>query len=199
MKVLRVLQEGEIMRIGGIRQIKVDVRIIAATNRDMRSACRSGAFREDLFYRLNVINIHLPPLRDRIADIPALVKHFMRKHASKRKDILIKCITQDSVDILMNHSYPGNVRELENIIERAISFTNCSEILPSDLPSFLLHPPSGQRNPTPKLRAAIASLERDLIVKALNEAEGNISHAAAALGVYRQQLQRKIKQLGIST
>ncbi len=198
-KILRVLQEGEIMRIGGMRQIKVDVRIIAATNKDMKTACRNGTFREDLFYRLNVINIHLPPLRDRTEDVPSLVKHFMKKHAAKRKDIMIKCITQDAVDILMNHTYPGNVRELENIIERAISFTNSSEILASDLPSFLLDSPPRTRNSTLRLRDAIVRLERELIVEALAEAGGNISHAAATLGIYRQQLQRKIKSLKITT
>jgi DNA-binding NtrC family response regulator len=196
-KILRVLQEGEIMRIGGMRQIKVDVRIIAATNKDLKVACRSGTFREDLFYRLNVINIHLPPLRDRTEDIPALVRHFIKKHAVKRKDIMIKCITQDAVDILLNHSYPGNVRELENIIERAISFTNSSEILSSDLPSFLLESPSKARNSAQRLREAIADRERELIMAALDDAGGNISHAAVSLGMYRQQLQRKIKSLKI--
>lgn len=198
-KILRVLQEGEIMRIGGMRQIKVDVRIIAATNKDMKVACRNGTFREDLFYRLNVINIHLPPLRERTEDVPALVRHFMKKHAAKRKDIMIKCITQDAVDILMNHTYPGNVRELENIIERAISFTNSPEILSSDLPSFLLQSPSRASNATPRLRDAVLALERELIATALNEAGGNISHAATTLGIYRQQLQRKIKSLKIAT
>jgi len=198
-KILRVLQEGEIMRIGGMRQIKVDVRIIAATNKDMRTACQQGTFRDDLFYRLNVINIHLPPLRERKEDVPPLVKHFMKKHAGKRKDIMIKCVTQDAVDILMDHTYPGNVRELENIIERAISFANSPDILSSDLPPFLHQSPSGIRNALPRLRDAIIALERDLITSALSESDGNISHAAATLGIYRQQLQRKIKSLKIAT
>lgn len=198
-KILRVLQEGEIMRIGGTHHIQVDVRIISATSRDLKSACQRSAFREDLFYRLNVINIHLPPLRERIGDVPALVRHFIIKHAAKRKDIMIKCITQDAVDILMNHSYPGNVRELENIIERAISFANSSEILPSDLPSSLLQSPPKTGGPTPKLKAAIASLEKEIIESALKESAGNISQAASALGIYRQQLQRKIKSLKIAT
>ncbi len=198
-KILRVLQEGEIMRIGGMRQIKVDVRIIAATNRDMGLACQQGRFRNDLFYRLNVINIHLPPLRSRMEDVPALVKHFMKKHAGKRKDMMIKCITQDAVDMLLNHTYPGNVRELENVIERAISFANSPEILCSDLPSFLHQPVPKNRNATPKLRDALMALEKNLIISALNESDGNISHAAATLGIYRQQLQKKIKELRIAT
>ncbi len=196
-KILRVLQEGEILRIGGMRQIKVDVRIIAATNRDLRLACQRGAFREDLYYRLNVINIHLPPLRERIEDVPPLVRHFIRKHAVKRKDIMIKCITQDAVNLMMNHAYPGNVRELENIIERAISFANGPEILSSDLPSSILKSPPEEKVPRPRLKEALTTLERDLIISALNESNGNISRAAAALGMYRQQLQRKIRDLKI--
>lgn len=197
-KILRVLQEGEIMRIGGMRQIKVDVRIIAATNRDLKLACQRGTFREDLYYRLNVINIHLPPLRERIEDIPPLVRHFIKKHAAKRKDIMIKCITQDAVDILMNNTYPGNVRELENIMERAISFANGPEILAVDLPPSLLQSPPRYKGASPKLRDALSTLERDLIMAALSQSNGNISKAAAALGVYRQQLQRKIKELRIT-
>lgn len=198
-KVLRVLQEGEIMRIGGIRHLKVDVRIIAATNKDLKSACMRGSFREDLYYRLNVVNIHLPPLRERMEDVPLLADHFIKKHASKRKDILIKGITADTMNILMNHSYQGNVRELENIIERAISFANTAEILPSDLPSYLGEYPTEKRAPVPRLKEKIRSLEKETIQTALLECGGNISRAAAALGIYRQQLQRKIKSLKIAT
>ncbi len=198
-KILRVLQEGEVMRIGGMRHLKVDVRIIAATNRDLKAVCLKGAFREDLFYRLNVINIHLPPLRDRMEDIPLLVKNFIKKYASKRKDILIKGITDEAMSILMNNAYPGNVRELENIIERAISFASSPEILPSDLPEYMLQSPSKSRTATPRLRVALATLEREVIMSALNESGGNISRAASALGIYRQQLQRKIKNLNIAT
>lgn len=198
-KILRVLQEGEIMRIGGMRHLKVDVRIIAATHRDLKNACLRGTFREDLFYRLNVINIHLPPLRERMEDIALLVKHFITKHSSKRKDILIKGITDDSMSILMDHSYPGNVRELENIIERAISFANTPEILPSDLPSYIAQSPARDRTSTPRLKDAIRTLEKETIQMALIESGGNISRAASALGIYRQQLQRKIKSLKIAT
>ncbi len=198
-KILRVLQEGEIMRIGGGRQLKVDVRIIAATNKDLKTACLKEKFREDLFYRLNVINIHLPPLRDRVEDVPLLVSHFIHKHAHKRKDILIKGITEDAIQILRNYPYPGNVRELENVIEHAISFANNAEILPSDLPSYILHSPSRSRAAIPRLRDALNGLEKEIIVSALNECGGNISRAASSLGIYRQQLQRKIKSLHIAT
>jgi DNA-binding NtrC family response regulator len=198
-KILRVLQEGEIMRIGGMRQIKVDLRFITATNRDLKAGCQRGTFREDLFYRLNVINIHLPPLRERMEDVPFLVKHFIREHAPKRKDILIKGITAETMNILFSHSYPGNVRELENIIERAISFANSPELLPDDLPSFLLETPAKPRPSATRLKEALTSFEKETISNALLEHNGNISRAASSLGIYRQQLQRKIKQYKIAT
>jgi DNA-binding NtrC family response regulator len=200
-KILRVLQEGEIMRIGGMRQLKVDLRIITATNRDLKTACQRGTFREDLFYRLNVINIDLPPLRERMEDVPLLAKHFVQEHAPKRKDILIKCISGEAMSILLDHSYPGNVRELENIIERAISFANTSEILPSDLPANLRQSPAASRTrpAATRLKDALCSVEKETIAAALLESNGNISRAASALGMYRQQLQRKIKQYKIAT
>ena len=194
--VLRVLQEGEIMRIGGMRQIRVDLRFITATSRDLRTACQRGVFREDLFYRLNVINIHLPPLRDRMEDVALLAKHFVQKHAQKRKDVLIKCISGEALGLLLEHQYPGNVRELENVIERSISFANTSEILPADLPPDLRHaqPTPKVRSSSQRLKDALLAVEKDTITAALLESGGNISRAAAILGIYRQQLQRKIKQ-----
>ncbi len=198
-KILRVLQEGEIMRIGGMRQLKVDLRFITATNRDLKAGCQRGAFREDLFYRLNVINIHLPPLRERMEDVPFLVRHFIAEHAPKRKDVLIRGMSSDAMNILMNHGYPGNVRELENIIERAISFANTSEILPADLPASLSQTPVKPRKTSARLKEALLAFERETISTALIEYSGNISRAASALGIYRQQLQRKIKQYKIAT
>jgi DNA-binding NtrC family response regulator len=199
-KILRVLQEGEIMRIGGMRQIHVDLRYITATNIDLKTACQRGTFREDLYYRLNVINIHLPPLRDRLEDVPLLARHFIQEHAAKRKDIMIKGISGDALNILMGHGYAGNVRELENIIERAISFANTSDILPADLPPYLLLAAPAKPKPTAhRLRDAIVATEKETITSALLEANGNISRAATALGIYRQQLQRKIKQYNIAT
>ena len=198
-KILRVLQEGEIMRIGGARQMNIDVRIIAATNKDLWIGCRSGAFREDLFYRLNVINIHLPLLKDRMQDVPSLIRHFIKKYLSKRKDMLIKGISEDAMDILMGYSFPGNIRELENIIEHAISFANSPEILPSDLPSFLIQTPTQKITPTARLKETLGDIEKELVWNALQRSGGNISKAAQDLGIYRQQLQRKIKQLKIAT
>jgi transcriptional regulator with PAS, ATPase and Fis domain len=187
------------MRVGGTRYKKVDVRIIAATNKDLKLACKKGAFREDLYYRLNVINIHLPPLRQRMEDIPLLADYFIRKYAPKRKDIVIRNITDEAMQILLNYAYPGNVRELENIIEHAISFASYSQILPSDLPGSLLQTSIKRRAATPKMKEALSTYERELIWSALQEARGNISRAAGILGIYRQQLQRKIKQLKIAT
>ena len=199
-KILRVLQEGEIMRIGGMRPLKIDVRYITATNRDLKAACQKGTFREDLYYRLNVINIHLPPLRDRLEDVPLLAKHFIQEHAPKRKDIMIKGISSEALNILMGHSYAGNVRELENIIERAISFANTSDLLPTDLPPYIRESSSVKPRPSvQRLRDAIEKAEKETITVALLESRGNISHAALSLGIYQQQLQRKIKQYKIAT
>jgi DNA-binding NtrC family response regulator len=134
-------------------------------------------------------------------DVPLLAKHFVAEHAPKRKDILIKCISGEAMSILLEHSYPGNVRELENIIERAISFANTSEILPSDLPASLLQAPATARTrpAVTRLKEALTTVEKETITAALVESQGNISRAASALGMYRQQLQRKIKQYKIAT
>ncbi len=196
-KVLRVIQDGEIMRIGGSNHIKVNLRIIAATNKNLNDALRKGAFREDLFYRLNVIHIHMPPLKERIVDVPLLVNHFIKKYAPKRTDLVIKGISDDAMSMLMNYSYPGNVRELENIIERALSFASHPYIYPSDLPSFLQKTSLPKR--TSKLKEALDKTEREMIWLALQESRGNITKAAATLGLHRQQLQRKIKSLKIAT
>ncbi|MCX7913526.1 MAG: sigma-54 dependent transcriptional regulator [Thermodesulfovibrionales bacterium] len=196
-KVLRVLQYGEIIRIGGSNTIKVDLRIIAATNKNLKEAIQKKTFREDLYYRLNVINIHLPPLRERMVDIPLLVNHFIKKYAYKRTDLLIKGITSEAMTCLMNYSYPGNVGELENIIERAISLANHPEICPEDLPSFLFHKRQYEKKPS-KLKEVLDKTEKEMIWLALQESRGNITKAANALGIHRQQLQRKIKNLKIA-
>jgi transcriptional regulator with PAS, ATPase and Fis domain len=197
--ILRVLQEGEVMRIGGTQPIKVNLRIISATSRDIGIACKRGTFREDLFYRVNVINIHLPPLRDRVEDIPILMEHFIEKHSRKRKDLLIKGISEEAKNILMNYSYPGNIRELENIIEHAISLANSPKILPSDLPPHFLQFPSQRVSPSQKLRETLRNVEKELIWSTLQKSGGNISRAAVLLGIHRQQLQRKLKRFKIET
>ena len=189
------MQEGEIMRIGGTHQMKVDTRVIAATNRDLGTACKKRTFREDLFYRLNVINIDLPPLRTRMEDVPFLVEHFIKKHAPKRKDTMIKGLNEEAMGLLMNYSFPGNVRELENIIERAMSFAKTPWILSADLPAYVLNTSVRKKTATPRLREALTSYERELIWSALQDARGNISKAASLLGIHRQQLQKKLKDL----
>jgi DNA-binding NtrC family response regulator len=194
-KILRLIQEGEIMRIGGKYPFKVDIRIIAATNKDLVTLCKKGLFREDLFYRLNVININLPPLRNRLEDIPYLVEHFIKKHAYKRRDMLVKGISEEALDILKTYVYPGNIRELENIVERAISFANGPEILPSDLPDYILKTPTQKFMKTLKLKEALADVEKEIIWNALQKSGGNITRAAKELGIHRQQLQRKLKKL----
>jgi DNA-binding NtrC family response regulator len=198
-KILRVIQEGEFIRIGGAQPIKVDVRFIAATNRDLLKACKEGSFREDLYYRLNVIHIELPPLRNRKEDIPSLVNFFIKKHSSKRKDIYIKGITEEALNLLMNYSFPGNVRELENIIERAVAFTNSVEITVKDLPSYLIKNSQTKKTIHGSLREAVDNFEKELIWSALQKSRGNISKAAEFLGIHRQQLQRKLKQFKIAT
>jgi len=198
-KILRVIQEGEIMRIGGTSPLKIDVRIIAATSRNLKNDCQKGTFREDLFYRLNVINLHLPPLRERMEDVPLLAEHFVKKHSTKRKDFLIRSISDNALNILLNHAYPGNARELENVIERAISFANSPVIMPSDLPSYIAQAAPRKAPSNRNLKSALENLERELIWSALQKSRGNISKAADELGIYRQQLQRKIKQLKLAT
>ncbi len=198
-KILRVIQEGEFIRIGGNHPVRVDVRFIAATNKDIQKACKEGSFREDLFYRLNVINIEIPPLRNRKEDIPSLVEFFIKKHAHKRKDLTIRGITEEALDALMNHSFPGNVRELENIIERAIAFTSSAEITVKDLPAYLLKTPHSKKSTQGNLREAVDTFEKELIWSALQKSRGNISKAAELLGIHRQQLQRKLKHYKIAT
>lgn len=198
-KILRVIQEGEFIRIGGSHPIRVDVRFIAATNKDLTKACKEGVFREDLFYRLNVIHIEIPPLRSRKEDIPSLTEFFIKKHSSKRKDITIKGITEEALDALMNYSFPGNVRELENIIERAIAFTNSAEITVKDLPAYLLKAQHSKKPLHGTLREAVDNFEKEIIWSALQKSRGNISKAAELLGIHRQQLQRKLKQFKIAT
>jgi len=197
-KILRVIQEGEIMRIGGARPARIDIRIISATNKDLKSEITKGSFREDLFYRLNVINIHLPPLRERMEDLPLLIRHLVRKHSQKRQDLTVKGVSPEALKILMGYPFPGNVRELENILERALCMTDRAEIAPADLPSSLREAAPRRVTMTFNLRNALESTEKETILAALRETDWNVSRAATLLGVYRQQLQRKIRALKLT-
>lgn len=198
-KILRVIQEGEFIKIGGSHPLRVDVRFIAATNKDLTKACKEGVFREDLFYRLNVIHIEIPPLRSRKEDIPLLAEFFIKKHSPKRKDLSIKGITEEALDAIMNYSFPGNVRELENIIERAIAFTNSVEITIKDLPAYLLKTQHSKKPLQGTLKESLYNFEKEIIWSALQKSRGNISKASELLGIHRQQLQRKLKQFKIAT
>ena len=200
-RLLRVLQEGEFSRIGDTQTRKVNVRVVAATNKDLKKAITDKLFREDLYYRLNVIPIELPPLRRRQEDIPLLVNHFIEKHKSKAPEKNITGIAKDAMQTVLNYHFPGNVRELENSIEYAIAFTAGPEIKKEDLPKYLL----GERNlnqdalkiPIMPLKDAKGQFEKSLIIAALVESGGNISEAARLLNVHRQNLQQKIRLLGI--
>jgi len=201
-KLLRVMQEREFMRLGGVETLKVDVRIVAATNIDLKRAMDEGRFREDLFYRLNVIAIQLPSLRQRKEDIPALVNHFVQKYATENgKDVT--GVTADAMQVLLDYDWPGNVRELENVIERGVVLTTGSEIgrdlIPDHVrtsPSFhvphLTVPPEGIN-----LRDVILGFERRLIESTLEAAGGVQKEAARLLGLKPTTLNEMIKRHGI--
>jgi DNA-binding NtrC family response regulator len=200
-KLLRVLQEGEYTRIGDTQSRKVNVRVVAATNKNLKQAIAERLFREDLYYRLNVIPIELPPLRRRQEDIPLLVNHFIDKHKGKAPEKNIQGIAKEAIQALLNYHFPGNVRELENAIEYAIAFTAGPVIRPDDLPKYILEEKrlsqEAQRIPIMPLKDAKGQFEKSLIIAALVESGGNISEAARLLNVHRQNLQQKIRLLGI--
>jgi len=197
-KLLRVIQEGEFNKVGTPYPTRVNVRVIAASNRNLEKAIADGSFREDLFYRLNVISIRIPPLRQRREDIPILILHFIEKYSKKRMDNKVKEIEPSVVETLMNHDYPGNVRELENVIEYAVTFAHSNKITNDDLPSAI----KGGKGTIPKihlkpLKAARCEFERSFVQAALKECDGNISKTARLLDIHRQSLQQKIKELEI--
>ncbi|HVU50887.1 MAG TPA: sigma-54 dependent transcriptional regulator [Polyangia bacterium] len=225
-KLLRVLQESEFERVGGIKTIKVDVRLVTATNRDLLAEIGAGSFREDLFYRLNVVPIHIPPLRERREDIPLLVEHFIAKF-NERLRKQIESIDEDAVSRLVAHPWPGNIRELENLMERTVLFCEGPQIRVSDLPPEISHlapvalshlapaphllPAVGEEpaRTTPAAEALAASslkeavrvqterVERELIQRALDETGGNVTQAARKLKISRKSLQTKMKEFGL--
>ena len=191
-KLLRVLQEQELQLVGGEETVKVDVRIIAATNRDLEEEVKKGAFREDLYYRLNVVMLTVPPLRERQEDIPLLVNHFVRKFAEKNRRS-VECITPACMDLLCRYPWPGNVRELENAIERGVILMRGDQLTEKSLPLTV------QRLDTVEAEAAAderpASLfeaEKNMILQTLAETGGNKSEAARRLGITRKTLQNKL-------
>ena len=194
-KLLRALQEREILRVGGTERIRIDVRIVAATNQELERAVREGRFREDLYYRLNVIPIVLPPLRDRRTDIPLLVDHFLAKYAGSRS----RGVSEDALKTLMAYDWPGNVRELESVIERALLLGEGELIVPADLPASLRSGAGGPKRATdleiPDSGIDLEAVERSLILKALDKAGGNVTRAARLLGLSRRTLQYRIEKI----
>jgi Nif-specific regulatory protein len=195
-KLLRVLQEREFERIGGTRPIPVDLRLIAATNKDVEEEVQAGNFRRDLYYRLNVVSLVMPPLRERREDIPMLAGYFVAKFA-KRSNTRLKEISRESMACLVNYDWPGNVRELENAMERALVLGSSDMVLPEDLPESVLEkePPPGV--PPAKYHAAVKQLKKQLILGALEESRNNYTEAAKILGVHPNYLHRLIRNLDL--
>ncbi len=200
-KILRVLQEREFERVGGNRTLKVDVRILAATNQDLEAKVKAGSFREDLYYRLNVVSIVLPGLRERVEDLPLLIEHFLAAAATRlRREP--RPLAPDAYRALCAHEWKGNVRELEHAIEQAVALASGSEIALADLPASVRGMPSdGAADPPGSFREAkqqaVERFERQFIHEALARHHGNISKAAEDMGMYRQHLQLKLAEYGI--
>lgn len=204
-KILRVLQDHAFERIGGVKTIRVDIRVIAATNQDLEELVAQNKFREDLYYRLNVIPIKVPPLRERLGDIPLLVRHFLEKFSRKRQRPRKRCSRQ-AMDLLRRHSWPGNVRELENLVERLVTLTEGEVIEVADLPEKFQQlspagPASAEDFPAEgaDLNAALQALERRLILAALERSNWVKSRAATLLRLNRTTLLEKMKKQNIVT
>lgn len=195
-KLLRVLQEREFERVGGTHPIKLDIRLIAATNRHLEEAARKGEFRQDLYYRLAVVNLTMPPLRERRDDIPMLTRHFVQKHA-KRCKVKAKPVSREAMAALVNYDWPGNVRELENAIERALVLGASDSVLLEDLPESVLEQNSPAETHEGKYHAQVKHLKKQLILDAVEQTGGNYVDAAGILGVHPNYLHRLIRNLGI--
>ena len=184
--LLRVLEEKKITRVGGNEEINVDVRVIAATNRNLKASIEQGRFREDLYYRLNVVTIDLPPLKDRMEDILPLAEHFLKKYAEENSK-RIKTFSDDVVKFMLNYSWPGNVRELENMIERGVILSKNTAITLDELPQDIIHPTPGEGK-------TVEAVARNHIINVLEETKGNITKAANILGIRRMTLYNKLKK-----
>jgi two-component system, NtrC family, response regulator AtoC len=209
-KLLRALQESEFERVGGIKTVRVDVRIIAATNRELRAEIDAGRFRKDLYYRLAVVPIRLPALRERPGDIPMLARHFLEKY-NRRLGKSLQGLTEDCLSALQAYSWPGNIRELENLMERVVLFADGPLVRGEDLPEPVrggadapspmgapaLDVSNGEGGLKDIVRMKAAELERDLIQRALEETAGNVTRAAKLLQISRKSLQTKMKEFGL--
>ncbi len=193
-KLLRVLEEREFTRVGGDSPIQVDVRIITATNRDLKGAINDGHFREDLYFRLNVVNLDLPPLRDRREDIPLMLQHFIHEFClENNKPELI--LQRETLDLLTQYSWPGNVRELRNVVESLVVRLRGTEITPNDLPDSVRKVSQSEATVMP-VGTSLEDVEKDLILKTLDSVNGNKTQAAKILGVGLRTLYRKLEQYG---
>jgi two-component system NtrC family response regulator len=198
-KILRLLQEGEMQKVGAVEPVKVDVRIVAATNRNLRRMADEGEFREDLYYRLAVIPMTLPPLRERGEDIPELVRHFWRKTTQKmgREDLLLP---DKLLSVFSSYHWPGNIRELQNVIERIAVLSRGPEVTDSDLPEALRREQSvvdSLQFELPPNPISLDAIERELIVRALERFNGNQTKAAQYLGLTRKTLIYRMEKHGI--
>ncbi len=193
-KLLRVIQQREFERVGGTQTLKVDVRIVAATHRDLAAEVKAGRFREDLYYRLNVVSVTLPSLRDRKSDIPSLVNHFLEKYSdSYGKEV--RGLAPGTLQALLAHDWPGNIRELENAIERAVVLAAGSELTADDLPPVLRGPrPSGSTSNTLIPGATLATIEREAILRTLEMVQGSTTRAAEILGISVRKIQYRLKE-----
>jgi len=194
-KLLRVIQEREIRRVGGNDTIPVDVRVIAASNKDVKALVEAGKFREDLYYRLNVVTIAVPPLRERLEDIPMLAQSFIQKYGTA-KEKSVTGISPDAMALLSQYSWPGNVRELEHAIERAVALTPHSIILLDDLPQEVKSAAAATGNQGGGWMT-LKDLERDYILRALETHQRDLGRTAEILGIHRKTLQRKLRQYGL--
>jgi len=193
-KLLRVLQQKEFERVGGVSTLKVDVRLVAATNRDLASEVKNGKFREDLYYRLNVVAVTLPPLRQRKGDIPALVSHFVEKYC-KAYTKEIRGLAPGTLNALLAHDWPGNVRELENVVERAVVLAKGLEMTADDLPPTLRGPRPRERTPGALIPGAtLYEIEREAILRTLEMVGGSTSRAAEILGISVRKIQYRLKE-----
>jgi Nif-specific regulatory protein len=195
-KLLRVLQQREFERVGGTRTQRLDVRMIAATNRDLAADVKRGAFREDLYHRLNVVAIRVPPLRDRTEDIPALARHFLER-ASARCGRRVTDLSEEAERHLLTYSWPGNIRELENAIERAVVLGQSDTVLAEDLPETILDAAPAVVDSDGALQSSVSEAKRKLILDAWRDAGGDHNRAAEILKVHPNSLRRLIRNLGM--
>ncbi len=195
-KLLRVLQEREFERVGGTRAIKANIRLVAATNRDLEAASRSGGFRQDLYYRLNVVALTTPPLRERREDIRLLASYLVQKHATAVGRKVIGLSTEARA-CLMHYDWPGNIRELENAIERAVVLGSTEQILPEDLPEAVLEAGSPEEAGGTCFNDAVKEAKKQIVLKAIEQAAGNYAEAARLLGLHPSNLHRLIRNLGM--